>query len=269
MAPARLLLHRCATLGLLLTALAAPAQSPEVPPPAPAVETAPAPPPPAAEPAPEEEPPTPTLTPLYPLWENNGLLLGHRRLFLGTNQAEIGLFDVVQVGVHPVYFIFRAPNAHAKVRLLARERLSVAAHAEVVVFLPGAGEAFVSSNYVSRLDTSDSLLTVVPVGASASYALTPWLYLHGTATVMGMFDDGPFRSRGVFGTALVAEALALQHHSFSVHVGEVGFWNHDFNSLGGTYRYRRGWFELKLGYFYRFMKDGRQASPLLSLGAYL
>ncbi|ADO68911.1 uncharacterized protein STAUR_1107 [Stigmatella aurantiaca DW4/3-1] len=213
--------------------------------------------------------PTPALTPLYPLWENTGFLLPHRGLYVGSSQAELGLFDVAQVGVHPLFFVFRTLNAHAKVRLLSDERLSVAAHAEVLVFLPGAGEAFVSSNYVSRLDTSDSLLTVVPVGATASYALTSWLYLHGTATVMGMLDHGPFENRAVLGTTGVAEVLALQHHSVSLHLGEVGFWNHDFASLGGSYRYRRSWFELKLGYFYRFMEDGRQGSPLLAVGAYL
>jgi hypothetical protein len=261
MSPVRSTLHRSLLLGLLLTALAARAQSPSEP--------ASPPPAPAAEPAPSEAPPSPALTAVYPLWENTGHVLGHRHLYLGTSNMELGLFDVGQVGVHPLSFIFRALNAHGKVRVLSRERLSVAAHAEVLVFLPGAGEAFISSNYISRLDTRDSLLTVIPVGASASYALTPWLYLHGTTTVMGIFDKGPFRNRLVPGTSVVAEVLALQHHSLSVHLGEVGFWSHDFSTVGGSYRYRRSWLEVQLGYFYRFMKDGRQASPLLALGGYL
>jgi hypothetical protein len=206
---------------------------------------------------------------MYPLWENTGYVLGHRSLYLGTSDAEIGLFDVAQVGTHPLSFLFRTLNVHGKVRLLSTERLSVAAHAEVLVFLPGSSEAFVSSNYISRLSTEDILLTVVPVGATASYAVTPWLHVHGTATVMGMFNNGPYRERLVLGTTVVGEFLALKHHSFRAHAGEVGFWNHDFNMLGASYRYRRGWFEAQIGYFYRFMRDGRQASPLIALGAYL
>lgn len=262
-APLRLVL-----LGLLLGAFVARAQEPATAPEA-AAAAQKAPEPPAAEaPAPEEEP-TSSLTGLYPLWENTGHILGHRRLFLGTSNAELGLFDTVQVGVHPLFYLFRTLNVHAKVRLRKSERLSVAAHAEVLHFLPGASEAFTSSNYVSRLDTRDVLLTVVPVGTSASYAVTPWFYLHGTATVAGIFDNGPFRERLVLGTTVVAEVLALRRHSLSLHAGEVGFWNHDFATLGASYRYRLSWFELKLGYFFRFMGDGRQGSPLFSLGAYL
>jgi hypothetical protein len=265
MDPARSLLLRLAVLSLLLGASMARAQAPASSP-APAAETPTAQ---AAEtPAPSEEP-TSSLTALYPLWENTGHILGHRRLFLGTSNVEFGLFDKVQVGVHPLFYLFRTLNLHGKVRLLSRERLSVAAHAEVLYFLPGASEAFISSNYVSRIDTRDVQLTVVPVGTSASYAVTSWFYLHGTATVAGIFDNGPFRERLVLGTTVVAEVLALQRHSLALHAGEVGFWNHDFSTLGASYRYRRGWFEAKLGYFFRFMNDGRQGSPLLSLGAYL
>jgi hypothetical protein len=173
------------------------------------------------------------------------------------------------LGTHPLSFIFRTPNVHGKVRLLSRERLAVAAHAELLVFLPGASEAFISSNYISRLDTRDILLTVIPVGGTATYQLTPWLYLHGTATVMGIFDDGPYRNRLVPGVTMVAEFLALEHHTFRAHAGEVGFWSHDFNLLGASYCYRRKWFEAQVGYFFRFMRDGRQGNPLLSLGAYL
>jgi hypothetical protein len=269
--PALFTLQRFVLLSLLLATLASRAQSlSETGSEAPAPEVAATPEvAPATRPAPDEAPPSSALTALYPLWENTGHVLGHRRLFLGTSNAELGLFDVAQVGVHPLFFIFRTLNVHGKVRLLSRERLSLAAHAEVLVFLPGASEAFTTSNYVSRMDTRDVLLTVVPVGVSASFAATPRLYLHGTATVAGMFDDGPYRNRLVPGATLVAELLALEHHSLSAHVGEVGFWDHDFTSLGASYRYRRGWFEVRVGYFYRFMKDGRQSNPLLALGVYL
>jgi hypothetical protein len=251
-----------ALLGLLLSTSAARAEEP--PPQTPAAPETP-----ATEPAPEA-PQVPVLTSIYPLWENTGQVLSHRGLYLGTANAEFGFFDVAQLGVHPLSFVFRTPNIHAKVRLLSRERLAVAAHAEVLVFLPGASEAFTSSNYISRLDTRDILLTVVPVGATASYQVTPWFYLHGTATVMGLFDNGPYQDRLVLGTNLVAEFLAFGHHSVRAHMGEVGYWNHDFNMLGASYCYRRSWFEAQVGYFYRFFKkDGRQTSPLLSVGIYL
>jgi hypothetical protein len=281
MFPVRSASLRFVLLGLLLGAFMARAQEPATPP-APAPESpasepamadkdkAPIPSAPAArEPEPSEEEPTSSLTALYPLWENTGHILGHRRLFLGTSNAEFGLFDTVQVGVHPVFYLFRTLNLHGKVRVLSRDRLSVAAHAELLHFLPGASEAFTSSNYVSRIDTRDVQLTVIPVGTSASYAVTPWFYLHGTATVAGIFDNGPFKERLVLGTTVVAEVLALRRHSLALHAGEVGFWDHDFATLGGSYRYRLGWFEAKLGYFFRFMDDGRQGSPLLALGAYL
>jgi hypothetical protein len=249
-------------LGLLLAMGAARAEEPSPqPPPAPAAEP--------TVPAVPAEDSVPVLTSLYPLWENTGRVMGHRSLYLGSSSAELGLFDVAQIGVHPLSFVFRTPNFHAKLKLLSRERLEVAAHAELLVFLPGASEAFTSSNYISRLDTRDVLLTVVPVGATASYQVAPWLYVHGTTTLMGMFDNGPYRNRIVPGMNLVAEFQALRHHTVRAHFGEVGFWSHDFNLLGASYCYRRSWFEAQVGYFYRFLKDGRQTSPLLALGVYL
>jgi hypothetical protein len=145
----------------------------------------------------------------------------------------------------------------------------VAAQAELIVFLPGASEAFVSSNYVSRLANTGLRVTLVPVSAAASYQVNPWLHLHATGTLMGIFDNGPLQERVVPGLTLVAEALALEHHSVFAHLGEVGFWDHDQAVVGLSYRYRRRWFEARLGYVYRFMKDGNQGSPLLALGAYL
>ncbi|WNG46985.1 hypothetical protein F0U60_24785 [Archangium minus] len=214
---------------------------------------------------------SPKLTPLglYPLWENTGHVLGHGRLYVGTQSVEIGLLDRVQLGGRPFSFVFRTPNVHAKVSLLRNERLSIAAHAEALVFLPGSSEAFTSSNYVSRLDTRDVTLTVLPVGATASFTPVPWFQLHGTATVMGTFGNEVYVGRATVGASLVAQLLVREHHAFSTHVGEMGFWNHDFTLIGASYRFRIRWFEAQLGYFYRFMPDGGQSSPLLSLGAYL
>jgi hypothetical protein len=244
---------RPALLTLLLAAAAAQAQPAATPPMG----------------APAEGAPASILTPLYPLWEGTGRVLAHRRVYLGSSHLELGLLDRAQVGVHPVSFLFRTPNVHAKLRLLERGPLSVAAQAELNVFLPGASEAFVSSNYVSRLDNTGLTVWVVPVGASATYEVRPWLYLHATGTLAGIFDNGPLSERVVPGLTLVAEALALRHHSLFAHLGEVGFWEHDQAVVGLSYRYRRRWFEARLGYVYRFMRDGTQGSPLLALGAYL
>lgn len=266
-------MHSLLVLGCVLAASLARAEAPVSQSSEQAPAAAPAAPAPTPPPAPVEdlaEPQLPALTSLYPLWENTARVLPHRALYLGTANAEFGLFDVAQLGVRPLSFIFRTPNVHAKLRLLSTPRLEVAAHAEVDVFLPGASEAFTSSNYISRLDTRDILLTVVPVGATASYQITSWLYVHGTATVMGMFDNGPYVNRLVPGANVVAEFLALEHHSVRAHASEVGFWDHDFNMLGMSYCYRRSWFEAQVGYFFRFFKkDGRQTSPLIALGAYL
>ena len=221
------------------------------------------------QPPPNDEAPASAVTPLYPLWEDTGRVLGHRRLYLGSSHLELGLLDRAQVGVRPQPFLFRAPNVHAKLRLLERGPLSVAAQLEVVVFLPGASEAFVSSNYVSRLDNTGLTVTVVPLSTSASYALRPWLHLHATATLAGIFDNGPLQERVVPGLTFVAEALALERHSVSAHLGEVGFWDHDQAVLGLSYRYRLGWFEARAGYFYRFMESGNQHSPLFAVGGYL
>jgi len=251
-------------LGLLLTASTIQAEeAPQQPAPEQPAPEQPAP----AQLAPKQ--PVSPLTSLYPLWENTAHLLSHQDMYLGTSNVEFGILDVAQLGTHPLSFIFRTPNIHGKVRLLSRERLAVAAHAELLVFLPGASEAFTSSNYISRLDTRDIVLTVIPVGATATYQLTPWLTLHGTTTVMGMFDDGPYRNRLVPGMTAVAEFMALQHHTFRAHAGEVGFWNHDFNLLGASYCFRYKWFEAQVGYFVRFMIEGRQGNPMLALGAYL
>jgi hypothetical protein len=222
----------------------------------------------AAAPARAQAPASAT-TPLYPLWEDTGRILGHRQLYLGSSHLELGLLDRAQVGVRPLSFLFRTPNVHAKLRLLERGSLSIAAQAELVVFLPGASEAFISSNYVSRLDNTGLRVTVLPLSTSASYALRPWLHLHATATLAGIFDNGPLQERVVPGLTFVAEALALERHSLFAHLGEVGFWDHDQAVLGLSYRYRLAWFELRAGYFHRFMEDGNQGSPLLSVGGYL
>ena len=62
-----------------------------------------------------------------------------------------------------------------------------------------------------------------------------------------------------------AEMLARHHHSVLLHAGEVGFWNHDFSTLGTSYRYHNTWVDLQLGYFYRFEESGGQSAPMVSL----
>lgn len=225
----------------------------------------------AADEAPPAAPREPEATSiaLYPLWESTGRVLGHGRLHLGTASADVGLLDVFQVGVRPTPFLFRTPNLHVKLRLLERAGLVVAAHAELLVFLPGASEAFTSTNYVSRVDTRDAALPVLPLGISATWRPRRWLALHGTASALATFASGPYVGGVTPGATAVAEALVHPNHALSLHVGEVGFWAHDFALVGASYRFRHAWLEAQLGYFYRFTRDGAQGSPLISLGAYL
>lgn len=220
----------------------------------------------AAAVRPDAEPPT---QPLYPLWEWTGRVLGHRRLHLSNTVAGFGIGGRYEVGTRPLEFLFRMPNVHVRALLLERGAVSVAAQAELDVFLPGASEAFVSSNFVSRLDNAHVTVTTLPLSVSGSWTATPWLHVHGTATVMPILNSGAYRNRAVPGVTLAAELFALQRHSLTAHTGHVGLWDRDFALLGVSYRYRRSWFEARAGYFYRFLRDGTQTSPLVSLGANL
>lgn len=204
----------------------------------------------------------------YPLWENTGSVLGHRQAQIGTGYFELGLFGRVQVGVRPQQFLFRSPNAHGKVQLLAQGELELSAHLEVLVLLPGATSVFTSSNFVSRLDNTRGELWVVPVGTTLSWFPASFAALHTTLSVLGVAGkDQPLYAS--LGLSSVLELRARQNHALLLHLGEVGFWRHDLFLVGVSYRLNIDWFAAQIGYFYRLAPDGRQASPLLSLGATL
>jgi hypothetical protein len=201
----------------------------------------------------------------YPLWENTGTLLDRREAILGTGYFEMGLGDV-QVGIRPQEFLFRSPNLHAKVRLLARAQFEWSAHVEVLALLAGATSTFTSSNFVSRIDNSRGVLWVAPVGTTLSWFPADFAAVHTTLTMMNVRGAGQAYYAS-FGLASVAELRAFAHHAFLLHATEIGFWRQDQFILGASYRFSYRWFDAQIGYFYRFSPDGSQASPLLSVGA--
>lgn len=203
----------------------------------------------------------------YPLWENTGYVERHREIYLGTNAAHFGILDRVHVGVQPVSFLYRAPNAYAKVSLLNTSRWHVAARAGVFHLMPEAGKAYFSPMYTSRLDNQDFAVWLLPLSLSATYELADWMQLHQSATAMGIYSrSGELVNQVYGGYSVIAELLAKRRHSVLAHLAEVGIWEHDFSMLGASYRYHNAWIDFQLGYFYRFRTDGSQAGPLISLG---
>ena len=92
-----------------------------------------------------------------------------------------------------------------------------------------------------------------------------------TLAVTNLNDGGPgsLRTAVTAGYSAVAELNPHGRHALSLHGGEVGFWAHDLAVAGASYRYRNGWMELRLGYFYRFSKSGGQSAPLAAFGVLL
>lgn len=211
----------------------------------------------------------PDTTGFYPLWESTAHIERAGDLHLGSNGLQAGIGDALHVGVQPVLFAYRAPNAYLKVALPSLGRVRLAAQAGAYELLPGASSALFSPMYSSRLDNRDFALTLLPVSLSASVEFGEWLELHQTITALGLFTSGPLRNGETPGYAAVAELNPHGRHGLSLHAGEVGFWNHDLAHAGASYRYRNEWLEFRLGYFYRFGKSGAQAGPLASLGVLL
>src|SRR5687767_2598257 len=50
----------------------------------------------------------------YPIWENTSYVEKHREIYIGTNGAHYGILDRAQIGVQPINFIYRSPNAYLK-----------------------------------------------------------------------------------------------------------------------------------------------------------
>ena len=204
----------------------------------------------------------------YPIWENTGTTLGRGHALLGTGYFELGLGDRWQVGVRPQEFLFRTPNLHAKVQLLARGDLEWSAHAEALTLLAGATSVFTSTNFVSRIDNTRGALWLVPVGTTLSWFPAEFAAVHTSLTVLSVGGTGqPYYA--TVGLSSVVELRALRRNGLLLHLAEIGFWRHDLFLVGVSYRLTLGWFETQLGYFYRLSRDGSQASPLLSLGVTL
>ena len=203
----------------------------------------------------------------YPIWESTGHIERHREIYLGTNGAHYGIMDVIQVGVQPVNFLYRSPNAYAKFSLMDRGNWHMAGQVGAYYLMNEASRAFFSPMYSSRLDNPDFSVLMFPVTTTATLGVSDWLDFHQTATFLALYSpSGILDGQGYLGYSAVAELKARAHHSVLLHVGEVGFWNHDFSMLGSSYRYHNTWMEFRIGYFYRMRSDGAQGSPLIGFG---
>src|SRR5947207_2761640 len=191
-------------------------------------------------------------TGFYPMWENTGHVERAGDLRIGSTGAQVGIAGLAHAGVQPINFIFRSPNAYAKVALFRSARWSIAAQAGGYRLLPGASEAFFSPMYSTRFVNRDYGVTLVPVAVSASAEIASWLELHQTFTALGTFNSGPLRNGITPGYSAVAELNPHGRHAISLHAADTGLWQEDIAFAGASYRYRNGWMEARLGYFYRW-----------------
>lgn len=208
-------------------------------------------------------------TGFYPLWENTGHVERGADVRIGTTGAQVGVGGFLHVGVQPLNFLYRSPNAFAKVSLLQSGAWNVAGHVALFRLLEGASRAFLSPMYSSRLDNPDFEVTLAPISIAVSTLIVPSLAVHQTITGLVVSGEGSVRDRVTPGYSAVIELNPLERHAITLHVAEVGFWTHDLAILGASYRYRNGWLEARLGYFYRFTESGAHAAPLAGLGVLL
>jgi hypothetical protein len=211
--------------------------------------------------------PRPSAEGFYPIWENTGFVERHREMYIGTNGAHYGILNVAQIGVQPINFIYRSPNAYAKVQLARGDQWRLSGQIGAYYLMSEASRAFFSPMYSSRLDNPGFSVYLMPVSLTATHQVSDWLELHQTATALGVHSSsGRLPAQAYLGYSVVAELKARARHSVLLHAGEVGFWNHDFSLLGTSYRYHNSWMEFRLGYFYRMRPNGMQASPLIGFG---
>ncbi len=208
----------------------------------------------------------------YPIWEGTGQVEAHEQAVIGTTGAHYGILDKAQVGFYPVQFMYRTPNVYAKFRVASpapSENLRIQNAFQISSFylMSQASRAFFSTMYTSRLDNPDFSVLLTPISLLSTWSYSNWLDLHHTATYMRISSsNGSLEKTGYFGYSAVAEFKAKQHHSMLLHAGEVGFWDHDFSTLGTSYRYQGSLIEFRLGYFYRLRAEGSQAGPNVGLG---
>jgi hypothetical protein len=208
-------------------------------------------------------------TGLYPIWESTGHVEEGGSVRVSTTGAQVGIRDLAHVGVLPLYFIDRTPNGYVKVVLPAPQGWHVAAQVGAYRLLEGASHAFFSPMFSSRLDNTDFAVNLIPVSVSASYDVTRWLEIHQTLTSLAVLAPGHLESRVTPGYSVAAEINPRGRHGLTLHAMDVGIWTKELAVAGASYRYRNGWAELRLGYFYRFTSAGVQASPLASFGVLL
>ena len=211
----------------------------------------------------------PDTTGFYPMWENTGHVEHAADVHVGSTGAQVGIADVAHVGIQPINFIYRSPNAYAKVELYRSGRWSIAAQAAGYRLLSGAGLAFFSPMYSTRIDNRDFGITLAPVSLSASWEVAKWLEVHQTLTSLFVYSNGPVKSGVTGGYSLMVELNPHGRHGLCFHAADAGFVVHDLGLAGASYRYRNGWLELRLGYFYRATPAGVQATPLAALGVLL
>lgn len=219
-----------------------------------------------AEPAATRPLPTLAANGLYPLWEGTGDVHGHRHGVVALRDVQLGLGGWGQLGSQPLEFVFRTPNAQLKLALWRGERWRWALQAGCYALLPGAGEAFLSPTYAATLRNQDFSVFALPLQLATSWRAAPWLQLHHTLTALTVAGQPPVQPRLTVGNFLTAELLALRHHGFYLHLGEVGAWAHELLILGASYRLRWGPVEGRVGYVYRRHAEGWQGQPLIDLG---
>ncbi len=204
----------------------------------------------------------------YPLWENTGLIQPARQLFVATTGVQFGFENNGHVGLMPLSYIYRTPNLYFKYRLMTDpdRRWQLAIQGNLYYILQGGARSMFSPVYTSRLDNSDFSFALVPVALSGTYLVKDWWVLHATLTELGIFGGG--LQNGVeTGLSAVSEFRVTDGSSLLFHLGEVGFWSHDFWYTGASYRYHsEGGFELRLGYFYRMFTMGAQSGALVGAG---
>jgi hypothetical protein len=203
----------------------------------------------------------------YPIWESTGYVQQHRRGYIGTNGADFGIKDVAQIGIQPILYLYRSPNAYVKFSVFEKEGWHVAGQVGAYHLFDQASRAFFSPMYSSRLDNPDFNVLLLPVSAIATKEVSDWLQIHQTLTAKMIYSsNGSLSNQVALGYSVVTELKALTNHSLLLHATEVGFWNHDIFILGTSYRYHNSWLELRLGYFYRLVPGALQTAPLLGVG---
>lgn len=212
----------------------------------------------------------PSVEGFYPIWESTGYIQRHRHGYIGTNGIDFGIQDVAQVGVQPVLFLYRSPNAYFKLSVYEKDDWHIAGQIGAYHLFDQASRAFFSPMYSSRLDNPNFNVLLLPVSGIATKEVSDWLDIHQTLTAETIYSsNGSLPTQMSFGYSIVTELKALAHHSILLHATEVGFWNHDLLILGTSYRYHNNWLELRLGYFYRMSPGSLQSSPLFGIGFHL